>query len=218
MLINIHTHHSIDPKQEILDCVHIHQDGYYSYGIMHNKSNITRNTEKNDVISDLEIEQILTHKNCVAIGEIGLDKTLSISLEKQKELFINQIYTSEKFKLPIIIHCVKSWNEILAIRKEIKPKQIWIFHGFRKTALTDSVLHSGVYISIGTAILTDNKLQNCLKNIPLQRLFLETDNETNYSIEDVYQKVASIKNISLSTLEKQIEINAINTFKKWEIG
>ena len=63
--------------------------------------------------------------------------------------------------------------------------------------LLTSVLESGVHISIGTAVIWDEKLQEQVKSIPLNRLFLETDNDTNYTIEAVYQKVALIKNISL---------------------
>lgn len=226
MLINIHTHHSVNPKQEILDSEQIIKDGYFSFGEMYGKTIhelrvtsfdklwMTRDEQRRRI----EKEKVLLQKNCIAIGEIGLDKTISVSLDKQIELFIKQINTSEKFKLPVIIHCVKSWNEILAIRKKIKPTQTWIFHGFRKTNLVESVLNSGVHISIGTAVLWDEKLQDCVQKIPTDRLFLETDNDTNYSIEDVYLKVALIKNISLSELEKQIELNTINTFRKWEIG
>lgn len=213
MLINIHTHHIKNLSSEIINSNNIIDPGYFSFGIMCDGiQNI------NPINIEKENHGIINHKNCIAIGEIGLDKTISIDLDKQKELFIKQIVISEKYEFPIILHCVKSWNEISVIRKEIKPKQPWVFHGFRKTNLVSSVLQSGVLISIGTAILWDNKLQNCIKNIPLDKLFLETDDDTNYSIEDVYRKVAMIKNISLHSLEKQILSNTKNTFRKWEIG
>jgi TatD DNase family protein len=67
-------------------------------------------------------------------------------------------------------------------------------------------------------VIWDKKLQEQVKNIPLNRLFLETDNDTNYTIQNVYQKVALIKNISLQVLKDQVYINTKNTFQKWEIG
>lgn len=212
MLINIHTHIVTNPFKELLNSSSILDDGYFSYcedlesiGLIQKKS-------------EAEIESILTHENCLALGETGLDKNLSISFNKQIEYFINQIHKSEKYQLPIIIHCVKSWNELSKIKNEFSVKQPWVFHGFRKTNLIESILASNVKISIGTAVLWDKRLQECVKEIPINQLFLETDNDLRFTIRDVYNQVSRIKNISLQTLEEQLYINTKNTFIKWEIG
>ncbi len=210
MLINIHSHHSSQNNYEILNSNHLLPDKYFSFGFLP--------TVQNELIKLHDLESIITHQNCLAIGEIGIDKTYSKTLDKQKELFIKQIFISEKYQLPILLHCVKSWNEIAEIRTKLNPKQPWIFHGFRKTVLLESVLKSGTYISIGTAVIWDKKLQECVKNIPIERLFLETDNDLNYTIMDVYAKICSLKNLSLQTLEEQLYKNTKNTFTKWEIG
>jgi TatD DNase family protein len=73
-------------------------------------------------------------------------------------------------------------------------------------------------ISIGTAVLFDKKLQECVKEIPMQKLFLETDATMEFSIQDVYEKVALLKNVSLQELEQNIFENFLNHFKKWDIG
>jgi TatD DNase family protein len=211
MLINIHTHHRRNSSHEIINSSTILNDSYFSFGIMHNQHDLLD-------FDSTKVESIYQHKNCIAIGEIGLDKNGSIDINKQIQLFKNQIVDSEKHMLPVLLHCVKSWNEIFQIRKEITPKQPWIFHGFRKTTLTKSVLDSGVFISIGTALLWDSKLQETAKNIPLKQLFLETDDDTVHTIDKIYEKMAQIKNISLQELEEQLYINTKNTFKKWEIG
>ena len=210
MLINIHTHHTTDNKYEILNSEQLMSSNYFSFGLLP--------TVQNDLTKLHDVESIITHKNCIAIGEIGIDKTYSTTLDKQIELFIKQVFISENLQLPILLHCVKSWNEISEIRTKLKPKQPWIFHGFRKTTLLESVLKSGTHISIGTAVIWDKKLQDCVKNIPIERLFLETDNDLNYTIMDVYAKICSLKNISLQTLEEQLYKNTKNTFTKWEIG
>lgn len=211
MLINIHTHYNQNNKQEIVQSDKIETENYFSFGIV-NK------TYPDDPAFPLFLDQVYAHKNCLAIGEIGIDKNSTIDLNKQIQIFKKQIFDSEIYQLPVILHCVKGWNEILQIKKEIKPNQPWVFHGFRKTNLLNSVIDSGTFISIGTAIIWDKKLQEHVKTIPLNRLFLETDNDINYKIQDVYEKIASIKNISLQTLEDQLYFNTINTFKKWEIG
>jgi len=210
MLINIHTHHpSINPN-EIVNSEQILTDKYFSVGVLPIEAMSPYDFES--------IEHISTHKNCIALGEIGLDKTYTMTLSQQIELFIKQVFISEKNKLPVILHCVKSWNEILQIKKEIKPNQPWIMHGFRKVNLLASILESETYISIGTAIIWDKKLQETIKKIPIDRLFLETDNDKQYTIHDVYEKVATLKNISLQTLKDQLYLNTVNTFKKWKIG
>ena len=218
MLINIHTHFKGNTGIEIINSDTTLLNTTYSFGLAPWVLENISEFDFENLDKKTEYIKIITHKNCISIGEIGLDKNLSIDLNNQIQLFINQIIISEEYKLPILLHCVKSWNEILKIREEIKPIQPWVFHGFRKTNLLESILKSGVHISIGAAIMKDLKLQECIKKIPNDRLFLETDNSKDYTIYDIYEKVASIKNISLQTLENQLFINTKNTFTKWEIG
>jgi TatD DNase family protein len=165
-----------------------------------------------------DFTQKLTHKNCLALGEIGLDKLIKIPLKNQEIIFIQQIQLSEEFKLPIILHCVKAWNEVLIIRKKMNCKQTWIFHGFRKTNLLDAVIREKMMISIGTAVLYDQHLQAIIPKIPDELLLLETDMDTENSIESVYECVSTLKNISLQELEIQIHKNFKNTFQKWQNG
>jgi TatD DNase family protein len=208
MFINIHTHFEQSdgifilngkPKNDL--------SALYSFGIHPYEA---MKIEFNEDIFKKEI----TQKNCLAIGECGLDKNITIPIETQISLFEQQIAISEKFELPLIVHCVKSWNETLVIKKELKPSQPWIYHGFRKSNLVESVLDSGCYISIGTAIIYDQKLQQTIQNIPLEKIFLETDDDTSHSIREVYEAVAKIKNISIDELSKQILENFSLVFKK----
>ena len=186
MLTNFHKHFIRSEGIEILNLEHLkdEKNHLFSYGIH------PKDSEK-EIIN----EEILLSLNCLAIGEIGLDKLIDVAFDLQKRIFLQQVELSEKHELPVIIHCVKAWNEILEIKKELKPNQPWIYHGFRKSNLIESVLKSGCYISIGTAIIFDQKLQQSIQHIPLEKLFLETDNDTSYSIQEVYESVARLKNI-----------------------
>jgi TatD DNase family protein len=206
MLINIHTHH----KQKIgIEIIHSKEelDTPFSYGI--------GPFELEKYVFD---EKMTQKNNCISIGEIGLDKIIQIKLNKQIIKFKEQLNYAEKLKLPVIIHCVKAYNELIQIKHEIRPNQPWIIHGFRKTTLLESLLKEGFYISIGTAILHDTKLQETIKNIPNDKLFLETDNDEKHTIDEVYMKVAFIKELSLLDLETIIFNNFKTVFKKWEIG
>ncbi len=206
MLINIHTHHIKNIGLEIINSKE-ELDTPFSYGIGPFE------------LDKYVFDEKMTKKNyCISIGEIGLDKITQININEQIKNFIKQLKYAEKLKLPVIIHCVKAYNELIQIKHEIKPNQPWIIHGFRKTTLLEGLLKEGFYISIGTAILHDIKLQETIKNIPNDKLFLETDNDEKHTIDEVYMKVALIKELSLLELETIIFNNFKTVFKKWETG
>lgn len=206
MLINIHTHHRRDEGLEILNSSEF-DNCYFSYGV--------GPFELNEKVFE---ENYLEKNKCLAIGEIGLDKLVQININKQIEEFKKQLIYSEKLKLPVIIHCVKCFNELIEIKQKTLPTQPWIIHGFRKTSLLKKLIDGGFYICIGTAVLYDKKLQNIIQEIPNERLFLETDNDENHTIEEVYLKIASLKEISLLDLKEIIFKNFKTVFTKWEIG
>ncbi len=211
MLFNTHTHFDFHEGVAIQNCDDLEiPNSYFSIGNhpWHSESLLFQ-LDEIKVIGKLE--------KCLAIGEIGLDKLKNKNLSKQTSLFIQQIEVAEELKLPVILHCVKSWNEIEKIKQQLKPKQKWIFHGFNKESILNQVVKNELMISIGHSILTNEKLQHSLKNIPNNQLLIETDDKM-VDILDIYKKVSDLKNISLSDLEKIIEQNFTNTFTKWQIG
>ncbi len=206
MLVNIHTHYKSADSIEIVNYSDIFDfPSYYSFGIH------PWDSETNG-LKISEIENKAHDKFMLAIGEIGLDKVKGPAFEIQKSCFIDQVLIAEKINRPVIIHCVKAWNEIKAIKKELQPKQTWIFHGFSKVAILDSVLQEGLMISIGAGILNNTKLQEALLRIPNDQLFLETD-DSEITILEVYKKVSTLKNLSLSELEQIIENNFKHIFR-----
>ena len=206
MFINLHTHHKQEIGLEIVQAKEV-LSYPYSYGV-----------GPFEIDMYLFDEKIATEKNCISIGEIGLDKTIQLNINEQIKIFKKQLLFAEKLNLPVIIHCVKAYNELIEIKRSLKPIQPWVIHGFRKTNLLNTLLKEDFYISVGSAIIHDRKLQASIKTIPNNRLFLETDNDLNHNIEEVYQKVAFLKEISLLALKTIISNNFKTVFKKWEIG
>lgn len=206
MLINLHTHHRQEIGLEIVQAKEV-LSYPYSYGV-----------GPFEIDMYLFDEKIAVEKNCISIGEIGLDKNIQLNINEQIIIFKKQLLFAEKLNLPVIIHCVKAYNELIEIKRSLNPIQPWIIHGFRKTNLLNTLLKEDFYISVGSAIIHDRKLQASIKTIPNNRLFLETDNDLNHNIEEVYQKVAFLKEISLLALKTIISNNFKTVFKKWEIG
>lgn len=161
----------------------------------------------------LIIEKKLQHKNCFAVGECGLDKITETDFELQKTVFRKQVLLSEKYKKPLIIHCVKSYQEIMQLKNTLKPNQIWILHGFNKNLqVAQSVLKNDVILSFGAAIINNKKLQEVIAEIPINNILLETDN-AEIEIKEIYQKVASLKNIEVLELQQKIKENFTKIFK-----
>lgn len=179
-----------------LDIEQIPPDFPYSIGIHPNDIDI------NTIDVQLSWMKSMMFKNCFAIGECGLDSLVPIDQSIQEEVFLRQIKISNEVKKPIIIHCVRKFYEVISFKK--KAEQPMIIHGFnKKRQIAEDLLANNFYLSFGKAVLYNLSLQNILKDTPLDKIFLETDNE-DFNIEELYLKVSEIRDISLEQLNEQI--------------
>ncbi|MFM7661605.1 MAG: TatD family hydrolase [Bacteroidota bacterium] len=209
MFINIHSHFSDIQNLTILQAERQEINQWCSIGIH------PRNARIDYVINNCV--DLLRNHNCLALGEIGLDKLKGPCLKTQIHVFETQIELSEKLNLPVIIHCVKAWNELKLIKRKLKPTQPWIFHGFSKTTILEDVISEGLFVSFGEAIIRNPKLLKASTYVPLEKLFFETD-DSNVSIETIYSEFAKAKQITLQEL-KEIQFNNFKrVFKKWKSG
>lgn len=159
-----------------------------------------------------DLEELVKEENCLAIGECGLDKSVDVDFELQKEVFLKQVLLAEKVNKPLVIHCVRSFNEILQIRKNVNSKMPWIFHGFSKgIQLAEQILSVGCYISLNELYVKLSKSDELINRIDLTKLFLETD-DTNSDIEKVYQLFCDKRNVSKQFLQEQIQENFNKVF------
>lgn len=155
-----------------------------------------------------QLEAAVQHMQVVAIGETGLDKLKSgVSYETQILYFEKHIHLSEQWHKPLIIHAVKAYDDIIRIHKARKPAQPWIIHGFRgKPETAAQLLREGLYLSF-----SEYYNHETLKSVPLDRLFLETD-EGNMPIDKLYRKAAHIRNLPTHRLHRSIARNIAHTF------
>lgn len=181
------------------------EHGYYSYGI-HPWALDNADFQMKEAFSLLE--KRLQLPNVLALGEAGLDKMHKESYEQQIAVFERQIELSETLQKPMILHDVKSHNEILALRKKHKAKQPWILHGFNGTEQDiQQLTGQGLYLSVGESMLhSERKISKSLKSIPLDLLFLETD-MAEIGIESIYKAAANLLEMDLSALQTRIFAN-----------
>ena len=163
------------------------------------------------------VENLVQKKECVAIGETGLDRIQGPDLAVQEWLFRMHIELSETYQLPLIVHCVRSWNELKIIRRELNPTQYWVYHGISKANLINEILQEGFILSIGANVLTNEKLQVAIKGIPFDQLLLETD-DSLVPIQNIYQKIAELKGIPVIALQEKIASTFERIFSKWNNG
>ena len=140
-----------------------------------------------------------------AIGEVGLDKVHKETFDKQVDVFEEMIRLSETYRKPMIIHCVRAYSEIIEMRKKTKATMPWVIHGFNSSVETmRQLLRYDMYISLGEVLYrNENQAIEILKNVPLDRLFLETD-ISGRDIKDVYNKAANLMGCGVEFLCKQI--------------
>jgi len=168
-------------------------------------------------LTDLWLEQLQTVSliiNCLAIGEAGLDKVCKTPFELQQYAFLKQIDFSEKVEKPMIIHQVRSVNEILSIRKLKRCRQPWIIHGFfGSVAQANQLINNGCLLSFGDRILKEtSKARMIFSIISPGDFFLETD-DGDFSIKEIYSAVSSFTEISIENLIEHQNKNFITVFQ-----
>ena len=221
--VNIHTHYNnhIDDNEfveiqniDVDNIVNVDVSHFYSIGIHPwNLKSQNLKISETQKLGDLE-SQCLGDLNIKAIGECGLDRACDVDFEIQKEVFIKQIELSEQIAKPLIIHAVRTYPDIIFIRKEIKAKQPWIIHGFQGNVQSAEQLlrHDGIYLSLGDVLFKNERRASELLNvIPPDRLFLETD-VAERDIVEVYEKAASLSGIEMDKLRNDIFNNFVKIF------
>ena len=214
--IDIHTH-TEESNENLLQIINLNLEspcpdqGFYSYGI-HPWALDDADFQIEEALSLLEAQ--LQSPNVLALGEAGLDKMHKETFEQQIELFERQIELSEALQKPMILHDVRSHNEIIALRKKHKAKQPWIVHGFSGAEQDiKQLIGQGIYLSVGESLLhPERKIYKSFKFIDLDYLFLETD-MAEIGMEKVYEAAANLLGMDLSALQTRIFANFARIFK-----
>lgn len=149
---------------------------------------------------------VTLHRNnphWVALGEVGFDPCSPLTPDERFRLFVEVARIAEEEKKFLIVHCVK---EFAALRKAydlIRPQRTWILHGFRKNATTmRQWLLPNIAFGIGA-----HQPPELVDQLPLDRVFFETDDQSIESIGSIYQKFADQRGLTADRLKQQIEDN-----------
>ena len=173
------------------------------------------------------IEKKTTHKKVVAIGEIGLDYYYNFSdSDTQKKVFLNQLKLAKKLNLPTVIHCRDAYEDLYTTILNSKHQK-GVIHCFSGSVeFAKKIIDLGFYISFTGMITFVKELENVIRKIDLKHIMIETDspylapvpyrgkiNQPAY-VNNVAEKIADIKNISIEEVEKITTNNANLLFNK----
>jgi TatD DNase family protein len=151
----------------------------------------------------LMMEEALELDHVIFVGECGLDKLALTDFEEQKRVFQAQAFMAEEFRTPLIIHCVKAWNEIMELLNKNKPTVPWIFHGYNGNAeISRQLSRKKALFSFGELLFRENsKAIESLRLLPLHKLFFETD-DFESPVSEIFNRAAELKNVSAENLKK----------------
>lgn len=220
MLVDIHSHQiasepnikklfNLDITEEVLN---FDLESYFgnntSVSVGIHPWSVSENPEQLDFL-----EAVISDSRVKAIGEIGLDKLKGPDLKLQEDVFLKQIRLAERVRKPVVIHCVRSFNELIGIKKIIKPKIPMVIHGFnKKPEVAAELIKKGFILSFGKALLDSDLVKEALKLCPIEQVFFETDDDEALKIGQVYEMASEILNISIKDLEEKIYQNYLELY------
>ncbi len=151
----------------------------------------------------------------VAVGEAGFDRNAPLAMEEQSKLFEEEVKIAEEYELPVIIHCVRAFPELLSVYKKMRPRQAWIVHGYdNNEEILAQLLRNGFSISAGKKLFVPrSNIRRVLPSIPPEQLFLETD-DADRPIESVYREAAGIMGVEPAVLMRQVYENFKRAFHR----
>lgn len=159
------------------------------------------------------LEEIASMKNLLAIGECGLDRDIKINLGKQAEVFRLHINMAKKYDKPLIVHCVRAYSDLTEMLKKEKFIGRFIIHNFNGNCQQlDNLLRFNAYFSLGEQLWNPrSRLNKSLKDIPVERIFLETD-DSAFSIRETYLFASDLLHIPIEDLKSQVKQNFTSLF------
>jgi len=175
----------------------------------------------------IELEQLLNHEKVVALGEIGLDFHYNHSNKKtQIKIFNEQLELAKALNIPCIIHNRNSDKELLESLSKVNIPR-GVIHCFASNLdLAKKLIKKNLYLSFTGLITFSSELELVIKNIPLEKIMVETDSpyltpaphrgkrNEPYMVKYVAKKIAEIKQ---TTVEEIATITSLNAKAFFEI-
>jgi len=179
---------------------------------------------------DRNLEFIEAHiGQAVGIGEVGLDyhkKVRAIAEKDLQKYVLKEIFKIAKvYEKPVIIHSRYAWRDALNLVEEAKLQEV-VFHWYTGTSsVLRDIVSQGYFISATPAVEYHEEHRRAVKEIPLDRLLLETDSPVVYrrgsefeyeakpaDVLRVLRGVAGLRGVSEAQIAEITTANAVKLF------
>lgn len=157
-------------------------------------------------------EEQLHNGSLLAIGECGLDRVHEniASIDDQKYVLSLHLKLARELKLPVIVHSVRSHSDVLEVLKREKYEGKIMLHAFSGNERElKEFLKFDCYFSYGARL---QHTELTVKVVPLNRMLLESGDQSELSLEHIYSKASKVRGIELEVLKNQIKINFLTFF------
>ena len=182
------------------------------------------------VESDLvRLGQMLAQPDAIAIGEVGLDRSVAVPLEIQERVFVKMIHLALEMGKPLLIHQRQCFEQTLALLKREKAHDVGgIFHAFSGSLESaKEIVDAGFALGVGGVVtwLNARRLPKVVAHMPASSLVLESDapfispepyrHESNRPayLMAVAEKVAQLRGWTLQETVQITTTNARRIFK-----
>ena len=205
--VDFHTHRRSGDALEILNVEALdagavaracQQGQPFSLGVHPWRADVSQ-TESQEAFS--RIEQCVNVDGFVAIGECGLDWVSQVARAAQMSLFEQQIELAHRLAVPVVLHCVRAFEEVmqtLCVRKIRRA----VFHSFvGSPQQAERVVREGYFCSFSPRSLASSRTREVIKAIAPSVMLVERD-ECECSIEEVYEAVATLRKCSVEELRE----------------
>jgi len=210
MLIDIHSHHPPEASSNLCFLEGLHSLGIHPWELREDQAMDSVEKRFGELKKRLNPE-------ILAIGECGLDRARAGLWPISEQLAVLEWHMqwSHSTKRPLILHCVRAHSDLLMLLKKKNYHEGKILLHDYNGNLTEAMkfLDYDTYFSFGPSFFRKNsKTPQVFKTLPRERVFLETDDQKDYSIEAIYAKACKILKVDQKTLEELMEKNLLTFF------
>lgn len=175
----------------------------------------------------LQLEQLISKNDLVAVGEIGIDGAIA-DIDKQIAYFVKQLQIAKKHRLPVVVHHRKSHHLIVPKLQQADLSEGGVIHAFSGSyQQAKAYIDLGFKLGIGGTITYPRAVKtiNTVKKLPLESMLLETDApampldgfqgkiNSPDKIINVFKHLCTLRNESPERLQQSIEQNLKQVFK-----
>lgn len=145
---------------------------------------------------------------CDIVGETGLDYAAKGDRVAQMRLFREHLDAAAKLHKPVVLHVVKAFEDVMVTLRDYPTLRGVVFHGFiGSVEQARRCFERGYFLSFGARSLRSPRTREVIAITPANLLFVETDDSTTPTIEELYGEVAAIRNETVEELKHRIEEN-----------